>query len=117
MKRIFYFLIAFTGILFTSCDEEKDPTIFVKYNWTAGLEYYTDNISVTYKAGTAAARDYQGPVAAGAYTYTYKLTSENTTRTGSILLASPPRKPDSENKRKYMIGIYNNNMEITFIDE
>lgn len=34
-----------------------------------------------------------------------------------LMLAPPPRQPDGANRRKYFIGIYNNNMEITFVDE
>lgn len=119
MKKISLFVFSlFFLVAFNSCKEElKEPTIFVKYNWTAGLQYYTDNIPVTYVAGNANAREYQGPVPAAAYTYRYKLISENTERSGSILLSSPLRMPDKENSRKYLIGIYNNNMEITFIDE
>ncbi len=119
MRRILNIsiLLVLLSIGLNSCDKTKDPTIYVKYSWTAGLEYNTDNIGVTNKAGVAAARDYQGPVAVGSYTYSYKLVSENTIRTGSFFLASPPVNPDGENKRKYMIGIYNNSFELTYFDE
>lgn len=119
MKKISIVIFSlFFSLAFNSCkDEPKEPTIYVKYNWTAGLEYYSDNIPITYVAGNSNARVYQGPVPAGAYTYRYKLSSENTERSGVILLSAPLRMPDKENSRKYLIGIYNNNMEITFIDE
>ncbi len=118
MKRHFILLITLIlAIALSSCKKPKEQTIYVKYNWTANLEYYSDDIPVTYTAGEANAREYQGPVPMASYSYRYKLLSEATERSGTIILANPPSTPDGENKRKYLIGIYNSNMEVTFMDE
>lgn len=115
-NSILLLVLVFT-LVFNSCKNPKDPTIYVKYNWTANLQYYSDDIPVTYTAGEANAREYQGPVPMASYTYRYKLLPESTERSGTVFLASPVTTPDGENKRKYLIGIYNSNLELTYIDE
>lgn len=117
MKKKIVFSLLIVAIAFGSCKKSKEQAIYVKYNWTANLEYYSDDIPVTYTAGEANAREYQGPVPMATYNYRYKLFSENTERSGTIILVNPPSTPDGGNRRKYLIGIYNSNMEITFIDE
>ncbi len=84
MKKISILLSMFFALLlFNSCEKEKEPTIYVKYNWTASLQYYSDNIPVTYGPGEENARQDQGPVPSGTYTYRYKLSFENTERSGT----------------------------------
>jgi len=93
----------------------KPAEIYVTYNFTASLQYYTDNIPGS-PGNIASVLDVSGktygPTTAGSYNYTYKLSFENTEHQGVIFLVNPI----DGYKRVYFIAAYNSSFEISHND-
>lgn len=108
MKKLF--LLTLISLGFARCEPEYTvPEIYIAYNWTASLEYYYDDIL---SSDTWQRSEYYGPITSGWHTYHYKLSFENTERTGTFYLGTP-----ASGKRKYFIGIYNYSFDLTYNDE
>lgn len=113
MKKLKYLITAFIiTICFNACKKESNaPKIFVDYNWTAGLEYYHDEIVGDIYLNSDRSIVY-GPIKSGSFAYTYKLVSDDKERTGFFVLNAP-----LEGKRSYSIGIYNYSFDVKYFDQ
>lgn len=110
LKFLISALIIVTSI--SACKkEDSDPQIFVEYNWTAGLQYYHDDVAGDIYLDSDRSISY-GPVKSGSHSYTYKLVHENTERKGTFVVGAPLK-----GKRTYSIGIYNYSFEVNYFDE
>ena len=113
MEKRICLLLLFFGVALLSCTKPTpDAAIVVTYNWTASLQYYNDDLPVNVRPPDGASRTNAQPINPGGYTYNFKLSFEQTERSGFINLTLPA----PGYKRNYMIGIYNYSVDITYYD-